>query len=252
MAKEDFCFTYYDGDAARDMAHMNRLERGGYSDIIVSQRKFGRLSLAFIKKTLGSDFDVVWEAIRVVLKTDDNEKFYIEWLENSLQKMKRQAVKQSMNGKKGGRPKANYNPNDNPTITQIQSQEKPLGNEYGNGNEIEDELDGGAGEDLSSLQKPFELKMDIVLPATALEPAELNQFTITGNRNTEFLKQQWAIFVSERINDPPSKRRNYRDLSDLTSYFLNWVRTKHPKNATNKQTSKPIPGYVPTGGYGQP
>ncbi len=39
MAKEDFCFTYYDGDAARDMAHMNRLERGAYTDVIISQRK---------------------------------------------------------------------------------------------------------------------------------------------------------------------------------------------------------------------
>ena len=45
MAKEDFCFTYYDGDAARDMSHMTRLQRGAYGDIISAIRKFGHISL---------------------------------------------------------------------------------------------------------------------------------------------------------------------------------------------------------------
>ncbi|MEO6548286.1 MAG: hypothetical protein ABIN94_09810, partial [Ferruginibacter sp.] len=70
MAKEDFCFNYYDGDAARDMAHMNRLERGAYSDLVMSQRKFGHLGMHLIKKTLGHDFNDVWEAIEVVLIKD--------------------------------------------------------------------------------------------------------------------------------------------------------------------------------------
>jgi hypothetical protein len=147
VAKEDFCFTYYDGDAARDMAHMNRLERGGYGDLIVSQRKFGHLSLALIKKTLGSDFDVIWDALRIVLKIDSEGNYFIEWLENSVQKMKRQSLKQSENGKKGGRPKAKKKPTQNPTESQSITQEKPLGN--GDGNEDEDEFglnEGGVGE----------------------------------------------------------------------------------------------------------
>ena len=44
MAKADFCFTYYDGDATRDMAHMNRLERGAYTDVVIQQRQRGHLS----------------------------------------------------------------------------------------------------------------------------------------------------------------------------------------------------------------
>jgi len=140
MAKEDFCFTYYDGDAARDMAHMNRLERGAYSDLIVSQRKFGRLSMSLIKKTLGHDFDQVWESLEVVLKVED-EKYYIEWLDTSVLKMKKQSCHQSENGKKGGRP-SNNKPKQNPNKTQIESQTaseiKPLGdgNEYGDVDDI--------------------------------------------------------------------------------------------------------------------
>jgi hypothetical protein len=244
VAKEDFCFTYYDGDAARDMAHMNRLERGGYGDIIVSQRKFGRLSLAFIKKTLGSDFDLIWEAIRVILKTDVEGNYYIEWLENSIQKMKRQSVKQSENGKKGGRPKADKNPTNNPNETQTQSQEKPLGNE--NGNEDENVNEGeerGVGEG-----EPFLIDATVFLPEITLEAAERNQFSLTGSKNTKFVIDQWGVFLSERIHDPPERKINYRKMSDLTSYFLNWVRNKHPKHGKAKQITAYQPGAT-TGEY---
>lgn len=53
----DPAFLYYDADAARDVSHMNRLERGCYFDIIQAQRKFGAMSENLIKKVLGTDFD---------------------------------------------------------------------------------------------------------------------------------------------------------------------------------------------------
>jgi hypothetical protein len=96
MAKADFCFTYYDGDAARDMSHMNRLERGGYTDIIISQRKFGRLSLDQIRKILGHDFDACWPAIELVMKKE-LDKYSIEWLMNSEAKAKKHSTKQREN-----------------------------------------------------------------------------------------------------------------------------------------------------------
>lgn len=95
MAKSDFCFTYYDGDATRDMSHMNRLERGAYTDLIISQRKFGHLTLDRIKKTLGKDFNECWESISVVLKQDQEQLYYIEWLEISERKAKKHAELQS-------------------------------------------------------------------------------------------------------------------------------------------------------------
>ncbi len=143
MAKEDFCFTYYDGDAARDMAHMNRLERGGYGDIIIAQRKFGHLSLSLIKKILGNDFDQTWEAIEIILSKDEEGKFFISWLDNSVEKMKKHSAHQSENGKKGGRPKTQTKPNSNPNETQTPLKKKPLedGNGYGyeDGNGIKEE-----------------------------------------------------------------------------------------------------------------
>ncbi len=82
MAK-DPAFLYYDGDAAKDMAHMNRLERGAYIDLVHAQKKFGRLSLDIIKKVLGRDFDNCWVSIELILTRID-EKYFIEWLENSI------------------------------------------------------------------------------------------------------------------------------------------------------------------------
>jgi hypothetical protein len=130
MAKEDFCFTYYDGDAARDTTHMNRLERGAYHDLVISQRKFGHLTLDQIKKILGKDFTECWPAIELIMKVADG-RYFIEWLENSIVKMRKQALHQSANGKQGGRGKKKTQtiPNSKPTESQI----KPLGD--GNGDE---------------------------------------------------------------------------------------------------------------------
>lgn len=97
MAKEDFCFTYYDGDAARDTTHMNRLERGAYHDLIISIRKFGHLTLDQIKKILGRDFMDCWGAVELIMKIDSDGKFFIDWLETSICKMRAQSKKQSEN-----------------------------------------------------------------------------------------------------------------------------------------------------------
>lgn len=140
MAKEDFCFTYYDGDAARDKAHMNRLERGAYDDIISAQRKRGHLSIDDLKKVLSNDFINCWPSLEWVLLKDQEGKYFIEWVDKSIEKMRRHSKKQSENGKKGGRPEK---PNDShglqlglKTETQTISQEKPLGDGYGNEEEI--------------------------------------------------------------------------------------------------------------------
>jgi hypothetical protein len=102
--------------------------------------------------------------------------------------------------------------------------------------EQEPEIEGGAGETLEPVcDEPFSIEPEMPLPENTLIAAELNQFTLTRNKNTEFLKQQWEVFVTERIHDPPEKRRLYRQISDLTTYFLNWVRNKHP-NATNQRS----------------
>lgn len=128
MAKEDFCFTYYDGDAARDKAHMNRLERGAYDDIISAQRKRGHLLLEDIKRVLSKDFETCWASLEWILKKDEDGKYYIEWVDKSIDKMRRHSERQKENGRLGGRPK---NPNETQTKptglkTETQLKPKPL------------------------------------------------------------------------------------------------------------------------------
>jgi Holliday junction resolvase-like predicted endonuclease len=139
MAKEDFCFTYYDGDALRDMSHMDRLERGAYNDVVLQQRKFGRMTLDQIKKFLGKDFTTCWPAIELIIKFEDG-KYWIEWVENSIIQMRAHAKKQSDKGVKGAEVKAERKrklSTGKPQLNQSPTATQPL--EDGNVNEGEDE-----------------------------------------------------------------------------------------------------------------
>ena len=91
---KDPAFLFYDGDAARDVSHMNRLERGAYFDLIQAQRKFGGLTVEQIRKVLGKDFDEVWPALELILYKTETEKFYIEWVQVSIENRKQFAERQ--------------------------------------------------------------------------------------------------------------------------------------------------------------
>ena len=180
MAKEDFCFTYYDGDAARDMAHMTRLERGAYTDILISIRKFGHLTKDQITKILSRDFNECFPAIELVLKEDEQGKYFIEWLENSQIKAKKHSNKQRNN--RSGATKQEPNDNQNTCLV------APLGNE----NEDEDvskEKIEGTGE-----RKTF-LKAGPTLLHMVLNEFQIN----TTIEYMDRLKQQKLI--KSQIND---------------------------------------------------
>lgn len=84
----------------------------------------------------------------------------------------------------------------------------------------------------------FCIDTDLLLPAISLEAIERNQFTHTKNRNTDYIHSQWKIFLSERRADPPERQWQFRQLSDLTGYFTNWMRNKFPQNASDKNNRK--------------
>lgn len=86
MAK-DPAFLFYDGDAARDVSHMNRLERGCYFDLIQAQRKFGSYTVEQARKIIGKDFETCWEALSLVLE-QENGAFFIPWVRESILKRK--------------------------------------------------------------------------------------------------------------------------------------------------------------------
>jgi DNA-binding transcriptional MerR regulator len=91
---KDPAFLFYDGDAARDVSHMNRLERGAYFDLIQAQRKFGGLTVEQIRKVLGKDFEEVWPALELILYKTETDKFYIEWVQVSIENRKQFAERQ--------------------------------------------------------------------------------------------------------------------------------------------------------------
>lgn len=91
---KDPAFLFYDGDAARDVSHMNRLERGAYFDLIQAQRKFGGCSVEQIRKIFGKDFDEVWPAIELILYKTDLGIYYIEWVQISIENRKEHSEKQ--------------------------------------------------------------------------------------------------------------------------------------------------------------
>jgi len=85
MAK-DPAFLFYDGDAAKDVSHLNRLERGCYFDLIQAQRKFGGYTTEQARKILGRDFDECWPAIEMILSKNEDGIYYIDWITESTKK----------------------------------------------------------------------------------------------------------------------------------------------------------------------
>lgn len=254
MAKEDFCFTFYDGDAARDASHMNRTERGGYYDMIIAQRKFGWLTIDQIKKVLGKDFEEIWPAIELIM-TKEGDLFYIGWVETSIQKSRKHSGHQSENGKKGGRPpknKPNEKPNesqpkadDNPNL----SQKKPLGNGYGN-EDVFGLKDEGVGETNQGLIVPemlqvfkdsnpeylFDQRLD---PEAAYElSVKVHKFEKLPGQPTDFLnleriKTRWGECV---LHIKADSHYSTYSLTQINKYFQGILQSlTNKKNGTNKQ-----------------
>ena len=90
---KDPAFLFYDGDAARDVSHMNRLERGAYFDLIQAQRKFGGFTMEQARKILGKDFEPCWDSLTLIL-SQENNVFFIEWVRDSIENRKQFAEKQ--------------------------------------------------------------------------------------------------------------------------------------------------------------
>lgn len=226
MAKEDFCFTYYDGDAARDKAHMNRLERGAYDDLISAQRKRGHLSLEDIKKVLSGDFDKCWNSIEWILIKDIENKYYIEWVDKSIEKMRRQSENQKKNASKRWEK-------DNATalprhINGIAG-EMPL--EDGNGNEDEEE---NINKEVDGF---FFNEMSPEMELTRLEINAIKGFIDAGLQRMitdDDVKRNWEAFKIDNFKKHEWKKSH----EDLLSHFRRTLKIeiKTQKNGTTQST----------------
>lgn len=136
---KDPAFLFYPGDASEDTQFMNRLERGCYFDILKAQKRFRRFTLELLKKVLGQDFETCWAAIKPVL-AEDADGYYIEWVEEKIQK--REAFSES---RRRNRQKKTSEEQVKKTC-ETSAEDMVNGNGNGNENEIEEKLKGAFDE----------------------------------------------------------------------------------------------------------
>lgn len=166
-------------------------------------------------------------------KIDEN---FVEIKSRRMLKETALAKTRSESGKQGGRGnKKQIKSKLKAKVKQNPEYEYDINNEYTGSKEE------GVGETTEGEKGTFELASELILPVLTLEAIERNQFTYTKNKNTDYIYSQWKIFLSERLADPPERRRQYKQVSDLTSYFTNWMRNKFPKNASDKNDRKANP-----------
>jgi hypothetical protein len=247
MAKEDFCFTYYDGDAAKDVAHMNRLERGCYLDILHAQRKRGRLSLPDIKKVLGKDYETCWEAIEWVLKKDEAQQYYLQWLEDSIIKSKAHAKKQKENVAKRYQTATKPLPKEDLVLPKSDLV-TPLEDGDGNKDEAEDVFqEGGTGEGIVpdmveqfKLANPdYHVDKDSDYPAILEISKKIQKWKkipgqITNEATGETVKFRWGELV-EFIKSE-SHFSGY-SLSQINRYFQSiTLKFSNQRNGTHKKS----------------
>jgi hypothetical protein len=229
---KDPAFLFYDGDAAIDVSHMNRLERGAYFDLIQAQRKFRGYTVEQARKILGRDFDEVWPALELILAKDELGLFYIEWVRDSMEKRKQYSEKQRVRIQEYWDKKKAEKPV--PTLYHGITTDIPYVNE-----------------NVIVIKNTCIIDINQELPKATLEAVERNQYTMTKSKNTDFIKESWITFLHERAAEPENQQKiNYPDLSSLTKYFVNWMRSKFPPkeigngfNPLRDETQEKIKNY---------
>lgn len=224
MAKDPAVLWYW-GDWNSGTSTLTRHLKGCYIDLLHAQFNSGPLSLEEIRTVLGADF-AAWGTLQKKFKKTETGLFFNERME--LEKTRRKKFSESRRQNVNSRYKS----------TSVDTSVEHMNLHMENENDSKDSLDsheGFLGENLPPV--PFTFDFQTPIPAKILELAEMNQHARTGNSNTEFLRCQWKVFLNERSNDPPVKKSRYQRMSDLTDYFLNWIRTKHPNNESFKRNS---------------
>ncbi|RWW99691.1 DUF1376 domain-containing protein [Flavobacterium cerinum] len=146
---KDPAFPFYAQDFLVGTMHMTFEEIGAYIKLLAYQWVNLGIPKNRIGSVLGSGWESIWQSISDKFIEKENV-FYNERLEIEREKRAQFKQKQTENGKKGGRPKANttndqsfnseleslnINKNQNPIINPKQNQKKPL--EYENESEYE-------------------------------------------------------------------------------------------------------------------
>lgn len=237
MAKEDFCFTYYDGDSARDCAHMTRLCRGAYHDLVIMQRKVGPMTITQVKMVLSSDFETCWPALELILKQTEDQKYFIEWVENSVKEMRKSSKKQSEKIKKYWEEVKNGTiPRNKKSIPQYKNNndlEEPLGDEDGDGYKF---LKEGTGENF--------LKTENVETEAFQMPLGHRMYSLFSEKNKDYPMRpsndvpaiiSIAEFIHQQNKEAP-KNIYEMDVGEQQHVFEHWQKwcNWYGQNGNNK------------------
>lgn len=255
MAK-DPAFLFYSKDWLEGTAEMSKEAKGIFIDLLAHHHQKDSLpsdtkKLSRLAGMSETDFLAVWDAELSIKFYQDGDRLYnrklTEVMTERLEKghrnriigclavavrLSQAPVKMKAEAKKGFKIDDFLTYDDHELTERVTewftSRLKSIA--IVNGNEDIGFKGVGPGETIEGV--PF--NFDTTLPDLTLEAAEMNQFTHTGQKNTQFVKQMWETFVKERQGDPLTVRK--KSLSDLCGHFLNFLRNKFPKNGTN-QTS---------------
>jgi len=247
---------FYIGDYIKDTRKLPLSVRGAWVDLLLfmwDEEQRGEIvgtmdEFAGILSCSTSEAEFV-VGLLIEKKVCNHEKINGSKIKIISRRMKKDheiSLKRSESGKKSAESKQNTQQNFNKTSTNEPTKIKQNPEyEYKDDNEIKVTSLEGAGN--------FSFDKNTKLSVTTLEAAEMNQFTHTKNKNTDFVKSQWRIFLTERSNDPPKR---WQSISELNKYFLNFLRDKFPKNGTAYQRNNSENGLSketiePSGSFGK-
>jgi uncharacterized protein YdaU (DUF1376 family) len=129
---KDPAFPFYAQDFLTGVMHFTMAERGMFITLLSYQWAHGKIPKERLGLILGSGWESHWVAVGDKFLELEAGFLVNERLETERYKRAQFKQKQVENGKKGGRkPKDTLviNPNESQTLTQIQTQKKPLENE---------------------------------------------------------------------------------------------------------------------------
>jgi len=258
MAK-DPAFLFYPKDWLEGTSELSPTEKGVYIDLLANQHQKGDLPkdtarLCRLVSLSEADFLPIWEVVKTKFLMNSNDRLTNKRLTEVMTERSTKSHTNKITGRFAVlirsvepkyRPKLkeefeidNFNRLDTEkaieSLTEwFKTRYESIVNEYENTSIVEDRKEG-VGE-----RKGGEVWYDetLELPPIHLEAAERNQYTHTQKRNTEFVKEQWKVFLIERSADPPFKQLDWRTVDDLAKYFLNFIRTKFPKKNGQHVTS---------------
>jgi len=135
---KDPAFLFYSNDFLQGVSDMEMHEIGQYICMMATQHQRGSVSQRWLKKNIPD----VSEYVLSKFDKDESGNYVNPKLLSVIEKRKKHSIKQSENGKKGGRPAkkkiADNNPKETQSITQKKPKRNPLENETEIVNEIED------------------------------------------------------------------------------------------------------------------